>query len=412
MVCDHEAVFLNPLVLSSGNARLAGFEKDLGLVGNDYNIILSIFYVSYSIFEIPATLTCKWMGPGWFLPLTTTLFGLVSVCTGFVHNKSQALGVRFVLGICEAGLMPGVAYYLSRWYRRAELAFRLAMYMVMAPLAGAFGGLLASAILKLDHFGIMTSWRTLFGVEGLVTIALGLVAFLTLTDRPETARWLDEDEKRMAVARVAMEHVSHAAVSDRIDRAKIIRGITNPVTLSTAIIFLFNNITVLGVSFFMPTIVATIYPNTSSIHQQLLSVPPYVVGAFFTIALPSISWWTDRRQVILAASAPTVIIGYIMFLSSLDAHVRYAAIFLIASTLFSVGAMANANVSANVVSDTARSMAIGTNGELKKKKGGGGYSFPCCCLPSLRFTRLLCAVALSADSNLRVKQSCSATSEA
>ena len=90
-------------------------------------------------------------------------FGISSLGTAFVNNQAQASGVRFVLGMFEAGMMPGIAYYLSRWYRRSELAFRLSLYIVMAPLAGAFGGLLASAILRLPHFGGLHTWRMIFG---------------------------------------------------------------------------------------------------------------------------------------------------------------------------------------------------------------------------------------------------------
>lgn len=103
------------------------------------------------------------MGPGWFIPLTSLGFGLVSIFTALVSNKAQVCGVRFVLGIFEAGMLPGIAYYMSRWYRRAELVYRLALYIVMAPLAGAFGGLLASAILTLDNFGRFHSWQMIFG---------------------------------------------------------------------------------------------------------------------------------------------------------------------------------------------------------------------------------------------------------
>lgn len=165
-------------------------EVDLKMEGYDYNMIVSVFYISYIIFEIPANLLCKIMGPGWFLPGTTLVFGIVSLGTAFVDTIPQISGVRFLLGIFEAGMLPGIAYYLSRWYRRAELAFRLSLYMVMAPLAGAFGGLLASAILTLDHFGSLHSWRMIFAIEGIITIGLALIGFLTLTDRPETARWL------------------------------------------------------------------------------------------------------------------------------------------------------------------------------------------------------------------------------
>jgi MFS family permease len=104
-------------------------------------------------------MACKWIGPGWFIPATTLGFGICSVCTAFVTNLHSACGVRFLLGIFEAGMLPGIAYYMSRWYRRSELTFRLSLYIVMAPLAGAFGGLLSSGILKLSHFGGLHTWK-------------------------------------------------------------------------------------------------------------------------------------------------------------------------------------------------------------------------------------------------------------
>lgn len=81
----------------------------------------------------------------------------------FRQHFSQVCAVRFILGIFEAGMLPGIAYYMSRWYRRAELTYRLSLYIVMAPLAGAFGGLLASAILTLDRVGKFSSWEMIFG---------------------------------------------------------------------------------------------------------------------------------------------------------------------------------------------------------------------------------------------------------
>lgn len=336
-------------------------EDDLNLQGYDYNAIVSVFYISYIIFEIPANLLCKWWGPGWFLPATTLLFGIVSVGTAFVDTVPQISGVRFLLGVFEAGMMPGIAYYLSRWYRRAELAFRLSLYLVMAPLAGAFGGLLASAILTLDSFGSVTSWRMIFAIEGIITISLGLIGFLTLTDRPETARWLTDEEKKLAVSRVKSERVGTTVVLDKIDSRKLMRGIFCPITLSTSLVFLLNNITVQGLAFFAPTIVRTIYTDASTVQQQLYTVPPYVVGAFFVLLFPLISWRLDRRQIFIICSAPMVMVGYCMFLGSQNQSVRYGATFLIASSAFILGPMSNAQVSANVVSDTARSAAIGTN---------------------------------------------------
>jgi len=344
-----------------GNAKIAGLEKDLGMVGYDYNSVVSVFYISYIIFEIPSNLLCKWMGPGWFLPLTTLIFGIVSLGTAFVTTVPQLSGVRFLLGIFEAGMLPGIAYYLSRWYRHNELAFRLGLYMVMAPLAGAFGGLLASAILTLDGFGSVTSWRMIFAIEGIITIGIALIGFLTLTDRPETARWLSSEEKRLAIDRVKSERVGSTVVLDKIDKPKLLRGMLCPITLSTAVIFLLNNITVQGLAFFAPTIVSSIYTEASTVQKQLYTVPPYVVGAFFVLMLPLVSWRIDRRQIFFILAAPLVMVGYCIFLGTENGTARYAATFLIASSAFILGPLSNAQVSANVVSDTARSAGIGMN---------------------------------------------------
>lgn len=340
---------------------MAGFERDLKLKGNDYNSVLSAFYIGYIIFELPSTLANKYVGPGWYIPGMALAFGITTIVTGFCTNKANVSAVRFLLGIFEAGMLPGIAYYLSRWYRRNELVFRLSLYIVMSPLAGAFGGLLASAILKLDHFGSLRSWRMIFVIEGITTCSLALIAFFTLTDRPETARWLSPQEKNIAVARLKSERAGTTEVLDSFNRKKILRGMLNPVTLTTALLFGLGNITSQGLAFFTPTIVSALYPQQSVITQQLRTVPPYIVGAFFTLVLPYLSWKTGRFLIFYLVALPITICGYIVFLAVEDPNVRYGATFLVASSAFCFGALSNALISANVISDTSRSAAIGLN---------------------------------------------------
>lgn len=165
----------------------------------------------------------------------------------------------------------------------------------------------------------------------------------------------------MAIARVKSERVGQTRVLDTMDKKKLLRGILNPITMSTALVFLLNNVTVQGLAFFAPTIVATIYPTASTITKQLYTVPPYAVGAVFTVLVPLLSWKLDRRQALMVCSGPPVMLGYILFLASADGHVRYGATFLIVTGAFMLGALTNAQVAANVVSDTARSSAIGAN---------------------------------------------------
>ena len=112
--------------------------------------------------------------------------------------------------------------------------------------------------------------RLIYGI-GIITVALAILGFAIMTDRPETARWLSAEEKQLAVARVKSERVGVTENLDRVNRKRTWLGMFSPVTLSTAFIFLFTNITVQGLAFFLPTIVRTIYPDFTTVRQQLMT---------------------------------------------------------------------------------------------------------------------------------------------
>ncbi|KAI5453557.1 hypothetical protein NCC49_005383 [Naganishia albida] len=342
-----------------GNARLAGIEKDLKLVGYDYNTLLSIFYVSYIVFELPANLFTKWFGPGKAIPLYTIIFGVLSIAMAFVKNFGASLAVRFLLGTAEAGMLPGIAYYLGRWYTKDELAFRLALYLVCSPLAGAFGGLLASGILTIDNIGWLTQWRLIFLIEGIITTVIGIAAYILLTDRPATARWLSPEEKLLAEVRVRSENVGATVAIEGFSWKRVRQGLRAPSTILLAFIFGFNNVTVQGVAFFTPTIIRGIYPGRTTVQQQLLTVPAYIVGACFVLAVPYAAMKLRRRGIFLVAATPLVAAGYIIFLATTKPQPRYAGVFLINCGAFVFGPLVTAWTQINVASDTARASALG-----------------------------------------------------
>jgi sugar phosphate permease len=129
-----------------GNAKIDGLQKDLKMTSNQYNLTLTIFFISYSVFEPATQIMLKKFRPSIFLPIIMILWGIVMTTMGLVHNFSGLMAARWFLGITEAGLFPGVNYYLSAWYRRRELGIRAAVFFSAAALAGSFGGLLAAAI--------------------------------------------------------------------------------------------------------------------------------------------------------------------------------------------------------------------------------------------------------------------------
>ena len=142
----------------TGNARAAGMEKDLSMEGHDYNNTLTIFFISYALAEPVTNVLLKRLTPRVFFTSIILVWGLVSTLMGLVHNYEGLLAARWFLGLAEAGLFPGVNYYLSCWYKRSELGLRAATFFSAAALAGSFGGLLAAAIAQLDGAGGKNGW--------------------------------------------------------------------------------------------------------------------------------------------------------------------------------------------------------------------------------------------------------------
>lgn len=113
---------------------------ELDLHGYRFNIATSIFYIVYLTVEVPSNLLLKMIGPRWYIPGLVVGFGLVSLCTAFVNTFEQLCGLRALLGVFEGGAMPGIAFFLSSFYKRRELYFRVGIYVSAASMAGAFGG--------------------------------------------------------------------------------------------------------------------------------------------------------------------------------------------------------------------------------------------------------------------------------
>ena len=141
------------------NASVFGLVADLKLGGNEYNTALTIFFVPYILFEIPSNIILKKLKPSVWLPSCMFMFGVVTICQGFVQGYGGLLATRFFLGLFEAGMFPGSFYLISSWYKRHEAQKRYTFFFASTTLAGAFGGLLASAIGKMNGIRGYLGWR-------------------------------------------------------------------------------------------------------------------------------------------------------------------------------------------------------------------------------------------------------------
>jgi len=149
-----------------GNAKIQGLEADLDMHGNDYNIALLVFFVPYILFEIPANLLLKKMAPSTWLSLIMILWGISTIGMGLVRNLGGLVAMRVLLGLFEAGLTPSCVYLISMYYKRYELQWRFTLFFTASIIAGAFGGLLAFSIAKMDGLAGYGGWRWIFIIEG------------------------------------------------------------------------------------------------------------------------------------------------------------------------------------------------------------------------------------------------------
>jgi MFS family permease len=158
------------------NAAVYGLTGDLNIPrgSNEYNTALTIFFVPYILFEIPSNILLKKLTPHVWLSGCMFFFGLVTIAQGLVQNYSGLLATRFFLGLAETGMFPGCFYLISMWYKRDEAQKRYSFFFSSTTLAGAFGGLLAAAIGKLNGVRGYLAWRWIFILEGLLTCVVAI----------------------------------------------------------------------------------------------------------------------------------------------------------------------------------------------------------------------------------------------
>jgi len=310
-----------------GNAKIAGIERDLGLQDFQYNIALTVFYVVYTIVDIPSNLVLKHFGSIWIAMLVIA-FGVVTIGTAFIRNYRDLLITRVFLGIAEGGTLSGLVYIMSRFYRREELVFRIGLFFGSAPvLAGAFGGLLASGLLSIEDFGEVTSWRKIFFIEGMITTILGICCLFLVPNDPLKSKLLSKQERHLAKARIEADQIGRRdARKEKTSMRLVLRSFNFNSCLCT-LGYSMGNVSFQGLSLFLPTVVATL-GNHSTVQNQLRTVPPYAVACVYTILNAYVSFRLKIRSIPIFLSGLFLVAGYAIFVGVEDPHARYAACFL------------------------------------------------------------------------------------
>lgn len=300
---------------------------------NQFQVAVSLLFVTYVLSEVPSNIVLKhYVSPSRWISFITVSWGLIATLMGLCQNYASLLVCRLLLGLVEGGLFPGCAIYLTFFYTKQELALRIGYLFVSAALAGAFGGLLAYAIGFMDGLAGLSGWRWIFIIEGIPTVVLGVICWFFLADDPDTAYYLNDEERELVLVRRARQ----TGVSETFEWKDVKKALLDwKVHMFCAGLFCVDTM-LYGYSTFLPTIIRGIRPDASNAMVQVLTIPCYALGAITYMIVARYSDWRQSRGPVVVLFGLISVVGYAMLVSDSGSSVHYGGCFLVAIGLYVV----------------------------------------------------------------------------
>ena len=234
---------------ASGFAALT-MNRELGLSAEVFGVGTGLFFVGYLSSEVPANLMLLRFGARRWLARIIATWGLVAMMTAVVEGTTSFYVARFLLGVAEAGFFPGIIYFLTLWFPRHYRARYNAWFMLAIPIAIAAAAPISTSILLLDGTLGLSGWRWVFILEGLPSVIAGVVTWFYLTDRPEDARWLTPDEKRVLLTVLAQERSEQESVR----KLSALEALRNPVLIAFGVVYGGINVSLVMAANWLPQI--------------------------------------------------------------------------------------------------------------------------------------------------------------
>lgn len=303
------ACFFNQLDRFNVGFAALKMNHSLGFSAEVYGLGVSLFFISYAIFEIPSNIILHRTSARIGLARIMIAWGCVAILTAFVQGEKSFYAVRFLLGAVEAGFTPGFIYYINRWLPARYKGLGISTIAIAIPLCVIFGAPISGYILKyVDFFGL-EGWRWTFIMEGVPSVILGVLALWILTERPEQAKWLTERQRKWLTMQIASEVSSRSEFNEA--QGKKIWKNKNVIVL-TAVFFLASMGTY-GIFYWTPLIIKQL-SGMGVVEVGFLTTLPFIglaVGIYFN---PKHSDKTQERHFHYAI--PIVIGGLGLFLAA------------------------------------------------------------------------------------------------
>lgn len=313
-----------------------------------------ITFIPYILVEIPSNFLLKKIGPRWMLPGLCIAWGVVTTLESLMQNYAGFIACRFFIGLFEGGLFPGYVLILAEFYRRHEIQKRISALYGAAAIAGAFGGLLAAAIQKMDGIANLAGWRWIFLLEGLITVCWGFATLWIMPSSPRDVLTFSAEQKEYYVRRMAAD--KQTTDDDKVSPRDILACLKEPHFLNILVMSFCVGVVAQGVAYFTPSVVLTFgYSKTTT---QLLTVPPFMFAFITTMLAGTVADRYRRRGWVTVATAALGVLGCILNFSGTSLGIRYTSLFFLIGGIYSCAPSALAWIPNNNAAYGKRAAAV------------------------------------------------------
>ncbi len=265
--------------------------SSLGMNAAQFGIAAGIYFWGYQLGEVPSNMAMVRFGARLWICRIMVTWGIVAMATALTVGFKSLLVLRFVLGVAEAGFIPGIIYYLALWFPAAYRARIFVSFLAAIPVAMILGSPISAALLYLKGVAGLEGWQWLFLIEGLPAILLGITCLFYLPDQPADATWLSAEEKRMLIAIVERDRRNAGGDAHEAGRASILAALRKPKLLAMIVVSFALASGSYGIVFFLPQIIAE--SGTSLLKNGFMSTLPFV---FALVAMVAWGWHSDHAN--------------------------------------------------------------------------------------------------------------------
>ncbi len=244
---------------------------DLGLSSAVFGLGAGIFFIGYTLFEIPSNVLLERFGARVWITRIMISWGVLSASMAFVQGPTSFYVVRFLLGVAEAGFFPGIIYYLTCWFPARDRARIIALFMIALPLSSVIGAPISTALLGIEAGGLH-GWQWMFLLEAIPTIVLGFVVLRVLPDRHTDVTWLTSDEMDWLTRELASDSPAHGAHTQSLRQALLM-----PRVWRYGLVYFCVLVGLYGFSFWLPQIIASLGKLTN-VQVGAVTMIPYALA--------------------------------------------------------------------------------------------------------------------------------------